>query len=159
MIWGLEQNEIAILILALFVAIFFVWIAVLNYRFKRLVKGSNKKTIEDSLVNVYKYIETANIESKKINSSILELQNKMKKSPRGFGIVNFKAFDGIKSGGSNSFAVAFVNDSGNGIVLSTFHARDRVNVFSKEIKNFKSDVMLTEEEKQALTKAQESLSL
>lgn len=159
MIWGLEQNELAILILAFFLAVFFIWIAVLNYRFKRLIKGSNKKTIEDSLVNIYKYIENSNEESKKINSALKILESKMKKSPRGFGIVNFKAFDGIKSGGSNSFAVAFVNDGGNGIVLSTFHARDRVNVFSKEINNFKSDLMLTEEEKQALTKAQESLSL
>lgn len=159
MILGLGQNELAILILALLVAIFFVWIALLHLRFNRLIKGSNKKTIEDSLVNIYKYIENTNIESKKINEAIAVLQNKMKKSPRGFGIVNFKAFDGIKSGGSNSFAVAFVNDAGDGIVLSTFHARDRVNVFSKEIKAFKSEVMLTEEEQTALTKAQSSLAL
>lgn len=159
MIWGLEQNEIIILILAFFLAASFIWIIVLNYRFNRLVKGSNKKSIEDSLVNVYKYIENANAESKKVNDAISLLNEKMKRSPRGFGLVNFKAFDGIKSGGANSFAVAFVNDSGSGIVLSTFHARDRVNVFSKEIKGFRSDVMLTEEEKKALTKAKESLSL
>jgi hypothetical protein len=159
MIWGLEQNEIAILILAFFGAIFFIWIAVLHYRFARLVKGSTKKSIEDSIVNIYKYIEGANIESKKVNAVIATLQKQMQKSPRGFGIVNFKAFEGVKSGGSNSFAVAFVNDGGNGIVLSTFHARDRVNVFSKEIKAFKSEIMLTEEEQSALTKAKESLSL
>jgi hypothetical protein len=159
MIWGLEQNEIAILILAFFVTVFFIWIIVLHFRFNRLIKGSNKRTIEDSLVNIYKYIESSNLESKKINEAIRKLQLKMSKSPRGFGIVNFKAFDGIKSGGSNSFAVAFVNDSGSGIVLSTFHARDRVNVFSKEIKSFKSEVMLTEEEQEALTKAKDSLSL
>ena len=159
MIWGLEQNEIAILILALFVLIILIWVMVLNFRFKRLVKGSNKKTIEDSMVNIYKYIENANTESAKINSAISVLQRQMQKSPRGFGIVNFKAFDGIKSGGANSFAIAFVNDKGDGIVLSTFHARDRVNVFSKEITNFKSNIMLTEEEQQALTKAKQSLSL
>ena len=159
MIWGLDQNEIAILILAFFLTIFFIWIIVLHFRFRRLVKGSNKNSIEDSIVNIYKYIESANAESKKINNAILLLQKQMKKAPRGLGIVNFKAFDGVKSGGANSFAVAFVNDSGNGIVLSTFHARDRVNVFSKEVKTFKSDVMLTEEEGKALTKAKESLSL
>jgi len=124
-----------------------------------LIRGSNKQSIEDSLVNVYKYINTANLESKKINDSIAILQNKIRKSPRGFGMLNFKAFDGIKSGGSNSFAFSFVNDEGNGIVLSTFHARDRVNVFSKKIDNFKCEVMLTEEEQEALNKAKESLSI
>lgn len=131
----------------------------LNARFNRLVKGSNKNSIEDSLVNIYKYIEGANTETVKIREQVKTLQDKMEKSPRGFGIVNFKAFDGVRSGGSNSFAVAFVNDQGNGIVLSTFHARDRVNVFSKEIINFKSSITLTDEEISALTKAQKSLSL
>lgn len=158
MTFELGQNEIAILILALFVLILVIWISVLHHRFKRLIKGSNKQTIEDSLKNIFKYIETTNGEYKKVENQLQVLEAKMKKSPRGFGIVNFKAFDGIKSGGSNSFAIAFVNDNGNGIVLSTFHARDRVNVFSKEIKNFKSSILLSEEEQSALTKAQESLS-
>lgn len=158
MTFELGQNEIAILILALFVLILVIWISVLHHRFKRLIKGSNKQTIEDSLKNIFKYIETTNGEYKKVENQLRVLEAKMKKSPRGFGIVNFKAFDGIKSGGSNSFAIAFVNDNGNGIVLSTFHARDRVNVFSKEIKNFKSSILLSEEEQSALTKAQESLS-
>jgi len=159
MTFELEQNEIALLILAFFMLVSFVWIFVLHFRFKRLMRGSNKDTIEDSFVNIYKFIDNANAESKKITEIITKLQSQMKKSPRGFSIVNFKAFDGIKSGGSNSFAIAFVNDQGNGIVLSTFHARDRVNVFSKEVIGFKSPVMLTEEEQQALTKAQQSLSL
>ena len=159
MILGLQQNELAILILAFFLIVFIIWLTILNHRFNRLIKGSNKKTIEDSLVNIYKYIDSSNKESQKLNKNIKVLEEKMKKSPRGFGAVNFKAFDGIRSGGSNSFAVAFINDSGNGIVLSTFHARDRVNVFSNEITSFKSEVMLTEEEQAALTKAQESLSL
>jgi hypothetical protein len=154
----LNQNEIYLLILASFILILLVWNFVLHFRFKRLVRGSKKKTIEDSLNNIYKYIENANAESKRVNASINTLQNKLKKSPRGFGMLNFKAFDGVKSGGVNSFAIAFVNDEGNGLILSTFHARDRVNVFSKEIKAFKSEVMLTEEETAALEKARQSLN-
>lgn len=132
---------------------------VLHFRFKRLVKGSNKNTIEDSLVNIYKYIENSHAETKKLSVSVEILQKQITKSPRGFAMITFKAFDGVKSGGANSFAIAFVSDEGNGIVLSTFHARDRVNVFSKEITAFKSNVMLTEEEEKALTKAKQSLSL
>jgi hypothetical protein len=52
-----------------------------------------------------------------------------------------------------------LNEKGDGAILSTLHSRDRVNVYSKEIQGFKSPVMLTEEEVQALTKAQNSLSL
>lgn len=159
MIFNLTQNEIFLLILTLLVILLIIWNFILDFRFNRLIKGSNKKSIEDSLVNIYKYIDNTNIEAQKINDSIVILQKQIKKSPRGFGMVNFKAFDGIKSGGSNSFAVSFLNEYGSGIIISTFHARDRVNVFSKKIENFKCDVMLTEEEQEALTKAKESLSL
>jgi hypothetical protein len=155
----LEQNEIILIILASLTLILLIWVSILNFRFKRLIKGSGKKTIEDSLVNIYKYIESANAENKKITNAVSVLQKQNKKSPRGLGFVSFKAFDGVRSGGANSFAVAFVSDEGNGIVLSTFHARDRVNVFSKEVKGFKAEVLLTEEEEKALTKAKQNLSL
>jgi hypothetical protein len=46
----------------------------------------------------------------------------------------FKAFDGMKSGGTNSFSLALLNEEGDGVILSTLHSRERVNVYSKEIK-------------------------
>lgn len=160
MIYLEGQNlQITILILALLIIILIIWNFTLHKRFKRLVKGSQKGNIEDSIINIYKYIESSNSESKKVYTALKSLEAKMQKSPRGFGVVNFKAFDGIRSGGSNSFAVAFINDLGDGIIISTFHARDRVNVFSKEIMNFKSAIELTEEESSALTKARKSLGL
>jgi hypothetical protein len=159
MTYNLDQNQIFLIISAVFILILLIWNFVLHFRFNRLIRGSNKKSIEDSLVNIFNYIERSNNDTKKLSDSVSILQKKFKKSPRGFGLINFKAFDGIKSGGSNSFALSFVNDEGNGIVLSTFHARDRVNVFSKKIENFKCEVMLTEEEQQALDKAKLTLSL
>jgi hypothetical protein len=159
MIYLEGQNlQIAITILALLALTALIWNFVLHRKFKRLVRGSKKGSIEDSILNIYKYIESANQESEKVGKMLKTLKAQMQKTPRGFGTVNFKAFDGVRSGGSNSFAVAFVNDIGDGIIISTFHARDRVNVFSKEIKEFKSQVELTDEETQALTKAKESLS-
>ncbi len=87
------------------------------------------------------------------------LDRKVHTSPRGLGLVLFKAFDGVKSGGSNSFALALINEKGDGAIVSTLHSRDRVNVYSKAIEGFKALVLLTDEEQDALTKAQKSLSL
>lgn len=64
---------------------------------------------------------------------------------------NFKAFDGL-GGGKNSFVTAFLDDHGNGLLLSTIDTRDRVNIFAKPIENWQSERTLTEEEQEVLTK-------
>jgi hypothetical protein len=135
------------------------WIAYLNFRFNRLVKTAHKDNIESALVEIYSYLEKNHKQNIEITNHLKILDKKIHTTPRGLGLVMFKAFDGMKSGGTNSFSLALLNEKGDGAILSTLHSRERVNVYSKEIKAFKSAVLLTEEEQEALTKAQNSLSL
>jgi hypothetical protein len=159
MVSVLEQNVIIFAIASSIILILTGWIAYLHFRFNRLVKTAHKDNIETSLVEIYSYLEKNHKQNFEIINHLKVLDRKVHTSPRGMGLVMFKAFDGMKSGGTNSFSLAFVNENGDGAIVSTMHSRDRVNVYSKEIKAFKSAVMLTEEEQQALTKAQNSLSL
>lgn len=159
MVTVFQQNIILFAIASAIVLLLTGWIAYLHFRFNRLVKTAHKDNIEKSLVEIYSYLEKNHKQNFEIVSHLKVLDKKIHTSPRGLGLIMFKAFDGMKSGGTNSFALALLNEKGNGAILSTLHSRDRVNVYSKEIQNFKSNVMLTEEEQQALTKAQNSLSL
>ncbi len=154
-----EQNVIIFAIATAIILLLTGWIAYLNFRFNRLVKTAHKDNIEKSLVEIYDYLKKNHEQNITISSHLKILDRKVTTSPRGLGLVMFKAFDGMKSGGTNSFALALINEKGNGAIMSTLHSRDRVNVYSKEITAFKALVMLTEEEQQALTKAQNSLSL
>ena len=43
--------------------------------------------------------------------------------------------------------------------MSSLYARDRVSIFSKQIKKFKSEVELSEEEKKAVDDAKKKLEL
>lgn len=154
-----EQNVVIFAIASTIILLLTGWIAYLNFRFNRLVKTAHKDNIEKSLVEIYDYLEKNHKQNHDILNRVALLDKKIHSSPRGLGLIIFKAFDGMKSGGTNSFALALVNENGDGAIMSTLHSRDRVNVYSKEIKSFKSPVMLTQEEQQALTKAQNSLSL
>jgi hypothetical protein len=154
-----QQNLVIFAIASAIILLLTGWIAYLNFRFNRLVKTAHKDNIEASLVEIYSYLEKNHKQNLEILSHLKVLDKKMNSSPRGLGLIIFKAFDGMKSGGTNSFAFCLINENGDGAIMSTLHSRDRVNVYSKEIKAFKSLVMLTEEEQQALTKAQNSLSL
>jgi len=135
------------------------WITYLHHRFNRLVKTAHKDNIEKSLIEIYEYLKKNHEQNIGISSELQVLRKKIHTAPRGLGLVIFKAFDGVKSGGTNSFALALLNEKGDGAILSTLHSRERVNVYSKEVAGFKTTVLLTEEETQALTKAQNSLSL
>ncbi len=159
MITAFEQNIILFAIAVCIILLLTTWIAYLNFRFNRLVKTAHKDNIETTLVEIYSYLEKNHKQNIEISNHLKVLDKKIYGTPRGLGLVIFKAFDGMKSGGTNSFSLALLNEKGSGAILSTLHSRDRVNVYSKEIKDFTSPVMLTEEEQEALTKAQNSLSL
>lgn len=154
-----DQTTILFAIASAIILILAGWISYLHYRFNRLVRTAHKDNIEKSLDEIYDYLKKNYDQNQSIVATLKILDRKANTSPRGLGLVLFKAFDGVKSGGSNSFALSLINEQGKGVIVSTLHSRDRVNVYAKAIDGFKSDVLLTDEEQAALTKAQKSLSL
>lgn len=159
MLGTFDQTVILFAIASAIILTLAGWISYLHYRFNRLVRTAHKDNIEKSLVEIYDYLEKNHKQNIDIMAALKVLDRKVHTSPRGLGLVLFKAFDGVKSGGNNSFALALLNERGDGAIVSTLHSRDRVNVYSKAVAGFKAHVMLTEEEQEALTKAQKSLSL
>lgn len=159
MIGVFEQNVILFAIAAVIILLLTGWISYLHFRFNRLVKNAYKDNLESSLVEIYDYLAKNHKQNTDIAHHLTQIDHKLLSDPRGMGLIMFKAFDGVKSGGAHSFALALINEKGDGVILSTLHSRERVNVYSKEVLTFKATVLLTEEEQQALTKAQNSLSL
>ena len=67
------------------------------------------------------------------------------------GLVRFDAFE--DAGGAQSFALALVDDDGDGIVLSSLHSRPTTRVYVKAIRRGVADAPLSEEETRALRDA------
>ena len=154
-----DQTTTLFALAVLIIIILIIWISYIHHRFNRLVRTAHKDNIEKSLIDIYDYLKKNHIQNTEIVSHLKVLDRKIHTSPRGLGLVLFKAFDGMKSGGGHSFALCLINEQGNGIILSTLHSRERVNVYTKPVEGFKSSVLLSDEEQEALTKAQNSLSL
>lgn len=64
--------------------------------------------------------------------------------------VRFNPFQGKGIGGNQSFSSVFVDEEGNGVVITSMHTRERTNVFAKPLKNWGSEYELSEEEKRAI---------
>ncbi|MFC1618233.1 DUF4446 family protein [Patescibacteria group bacterium] len=57
------------------------------------------------------------------------------------------------TGGALSFSVAMLNDLGSGVIFSSLHARGGTRVYAKEIVKGKSKQHLTEDEMEAMRRA------
>ena len=151
-----EYISIILPILALLSVILIVWLIILELRIHRLLRDSNGNSLEKTLKNILKEYSSVSKEHSKLQKELQKLQQKTSSSIRGIGHVRFNPFAG--SGDSRpSYAITFINDAGNGIVISSLHTRDRVTLFSKDIENFKPVSELSEEEQKSLDKARESL--
>lgn len=129
----------------------------LEIRLRRLLRGKNAKTLEDSLLNSGKEID--NLKEFKRESIVYfkNIEERLKRSVQGVGTIRFNPFKGTGQGGGQSFSTAFINEKGNGAVISSLYSRDRVSVFSKPLTTFNSDFELTLEEKEAIKKAKEGI--
>jgi hypothetical protein len=67
------------------------------------------------------------------------------------GVLRFDAFN--DTGGQLSFSVAFLDDEGSGVVLTTINGRNESRSYAKKITKGKSNHVLTEEEEKAITSA------
>lgn len=155
-------QEIIIYIIAgilILVAVLIMWIVRLELKLKTLTRGQNGFNIESTLKSIESDLNNLFLFKEDIEKYLKKVEIRLRRSVQGVSIMSFKAFQGLDSGGHQSFASAFLDENGNGLIISTLHSRDRVNVFAKEIKQFASAVSLTEEEITALTQAKESCKL
>lgn len=158
---AIPQEIIIYILIALVVIILMliIFLIRMEIRLKRLSRGQGKFNLEDAIKSIEKDIGELGKFRGEVENYLTLVEKRLKKSIQGVSNISFSAFKGLDSGGNQSFATAFINEKGDGIVISTLHARDRVNVFAKEIKDLKCHLSLTEEEKSALTQATKSCKL
>lgn len=89
---------------------------------------------------------------------LTSLEKRVRRSTQAAEMVRFNAFKGDGVGGNQSFATAFLNEDGDGAVISSLYSRERVSIFSKPIVKFVSEIELSEEERQAVSKAKAKLT-
>lgn len=70
---------------------------------------------------------------------------------RHVSVVRYDAFGDM--GGRLSFSAAIVDDSGDGLVISSIHARGESRTYAKGVIDGRSEITLTPEERQALAAA------
>jgi len=147
----MENTSILFYIISGVVIIILFWILMLEYRLKRLFAGTKARNLEEMVVVVGKKINELEEKQEKTDEHLVVVDNRLNKSIRNIETIRFNPF--VDAGGNQSFAIAFMNDEKNGVVMSSLYARDRMSIFAKPIVNGKSEFELSTEEKKVLEKA------
>lgn len=149
------MNNFEILPLALS-AILTIWVIILTTLYVKAVRHYQKLTAGVTKENLMKVLQEhfARIES------LEDLARMVKKDIEGVkkedlthiqrvGLIRFNPFDEV--GGNQSFAMALLNDHGDGVVISSLHSRETTRIYGKPVKNFtEAGFEFSAEEKQAI---------
>lgn len=130
-----------------------LWNIRLEIKIHRLLAGKNGSSLEDSIVGLGKRQEIVEQFKREMENYLTNVEKRLRGAVRGVGTVRFNPFKGDGSGGNQSFATALLTEEGDGVILSSLYARDRVSVFAKPIVKHTSPHELTEEENAALEDA------
>jgi hypothetical protein len=153
-----DIDQIAIYVLLTLILVVVIWIARLEMKIKKILLGKDAKSLEDSIVYAKKEIDKLKeFESDSIEY-FKEVEARLRKSIQSVETIRFNPFKGTGDGGNQSFSTSFVNENGDGVVISSMYSRDRISIFAKPINKFKSQFETTEEEKQVIERAKKDLN-
>lgn len=153
---SMNTNLILYIIIG-FLAILAGWLGFLELRLKKLFRGKKAGDLETVLQNLGEELKKLNLSREKTDVYLKEVEERLKKSLKQVGIVRFNPFGAGSGQGSNqSFSIAFLDEVGNGAVISTLYSRDNIKTYAKPIKEYKSEHTLTPEEEEAIRRTKGS---
>lgn len=155
--WGIDPAYIIIglsalvLILMILVIVCIVKMRKLYRRYDYFMRGKDAESLEDIILDQIDEIKKLRTEDRANKDSIRTLNRNQRASFQKFGIVRYNAFKGM--GGTLSFACAMLDYTNTGFVLNSVHSREGCYLYMKPVDRGQTDVLLGNEEKEALEQA------
>ncbi len=144
-------TSLLIYILAGVIIILLIWIGFLEHRLKKFFAGTKAQNLEEVMTILGSQVKELHELQNKINAHLTTVDTRLDTSIRNIQTIRFNPF--VDAGGNQSFAISLVNDKGDGVILSSLYARDRMSIFAKPVTGGKSEFELTLEEKEVLKKS------
>jgi hypothetical protein len=152
-----QERLIAQIALTLGVACF-LWLAALQVMtirhrrsYRRFMRGQEGENLEQVLVGYAKELDEIKRTLISLRAQSDDLDRRLRRCIQRVEMVRFNPFQDTVA--DQSFAVALLDDGGDGLVLSTLHGRDLTRVYGKPVKGRQSSYPLSPEEQEAIGKA------
>jgi len=146
---------VASLVLVALLGLYVVWlgrrVAAMQRRWSDLLRG-NEGNLEGILADHLDERRRLQSDVKVLEGRLHILEAKMATAKRHLGLVKYDAFEDV--GGTQSFAMAVLDDQGDGAVISSLIGRTDCRVYGKPIVRGRSERNLSQEEQRAIQDAQ-----
>jgi hypothetical protein len=126
------------------VATMIFFIVRLEMRMRKLFRGKKAQDLESIMQDIALAVDNLEEIADTHKEALEHLRTRLQKEGRGVELVRFNPFTDV--GGNQSFAVAIVNEDGDGVVFSSLYSRERQSIFAKPVRAGVSDIELSEEE-------------
>ena len=125
-------------------------------QYQHMMMGTSGGSLEEMLTEHIAHVRETADRVEAVDKLAHRLEKAAYFSLQHLGVVRYNPFH--DTGSDQSFAIALVDGHGNGVVLSSLHARDATRVYAKPLQKWESTYPLTEEEKQAIALAYQKQS-
>lgn len=146
---------IALLIITilLFIIVIALYKAVnkLEKKYRKMMRGSNGKNLEDLINSKIDEIDKSMEMSKESLEKYKEIKEEMKSCVNKIAIMRYKAFEDI--GSDLSFSIAILDDYNDGVILTGIYSRQDSTTYAKPVDKGISRYELSEEEEHVLNEA------
>lgn len=128
-----------------------IWILYLEIRLKKFFKGRNGANLENVITSLIKSANELEEKTNTLYGKTVEHDARLKNCVQKTAVVRFNPF---RNAGSNqSFSLTLLDEEKNGIIISSLYGREINRIYAKPVKAGVSEYQLTEEEKEAIQKA------
>lgn len=123
----------------------------INFLFMINIFNRKKDSDPKNLEEVLGCLKRLKKDFKSLQSELEDLKEHSQRSIQKIGIVRFNPFSEI--GGDQSFSVALLDEKNNGMVITSLYNQEGSRIYTKPIKSGDSSYSLSQEEKEAISKA------
>jgi len=123
----------------------------LDQRLGGLTRGSEGQSLEAILDAHLGKVHDVERQIDALTARAAVLDAVQRKAVQRVGLVRFNPFE--DTGGNQSFALALLDMNGDGLIVSSLHARNLTRVYGKAVVGGKSEAALSDEESAALRQA------
>ena len=127
------------------------WLAYLELRLRRVFGGKRPGDLEEVMRAVAKELRELDASRDEVEKYLETVEKRLRRSVQHVGIVRLNPFE--DAGGDQSFAIAVLDESKNGIVISSLYGRGMSRIYAKPLEKAASRYQLSEEEKRAIAEA------
>ena len=146
---GLAGFSVFLLIL---IFVLFAKNSKLRKRYETFMKDSNGESLEKMFAKKFGDVEALVEKTNYMDERLKSIDTTLLSTYKKMGVVKYDAFK--EMGGKLSFALALLNDYNDGFIINAMHStREGCYTYVKEIIKGECEVILAEEEKQALEEA------